>query len=879
MKLPTVGNRNIDSNFNTISKEIDALKRAVNARQEGSSQGIPLADGDTRFIKGTDGSGYLEIGGKDGVYTTFQGGLQLKGTDIPYANLQRLTVKEMFASHFTIRQLNAVNGDFLFSDAAEVSKVNGTTITFKDQSNTNTCPFAANDKIITEKVLNSKGSVIKTVKATVVSVAGTSIVITYTGTDRFAVGDVVVRVGNSASTSRQDSIYISTNKSGTPYIDVYDNIEDFAGSGSTFWDNHAPKVRIGRLTGISDADFSAVPLLGHGVYAQNVYLKGKILISNPEANGITTTYRQSADPSLSNDMKLGDLWVNPDSHFLMYRWNGSGWELWMPGMGSATTGLSLTGSEMGYYSGSAWKTYMDSTGNFYLTGGVGATDGYLQWLSATSALTIKGSFTILNPSDNGINTTFRQATAPTVAGDNVKIGDFWFDTTAGVYRLKRCNAITPSVLWDVVGAYIDSTGIYAGTITAGQITTGTLDAATITLGTATTDGILQSYGWNGTANGFQIKGGATPTIGLIGGAITGGTIQTATSGQRVVISGATNDINFYSAAGGVGSIYGSAGFITIGGNLALQEDAYFISNTTGGVQAKVDPLNGFLRSSFDGVNYPSAAFNTDGIYFGVPATRNGSYDTNLYRSAANVLKTDDSFQCANITSINTVTYSFPSVAPTLNQVLTCSNATGGVLSWSAPASMVYPGAGIALSTGSAWGTSIADNSTAWNSAAQWVTDYGSGSRSNWDAAYNDKINSASFNTTTGVITLTQQDAGTVTVDIDGKYLTDVVTLNSVGDVDISASPTGKFLQYVLGSWVDASISATSPITFTSNTIAMPAAATAQNGYLTSTDWNTFNGKSVITLGTTDAGTFSGTIVIKELIINGSGTGYYVLVPN
>jgi hypothetical protein len=43
-------------------------------------------------------------------------------------------------------------------------------------------------------------------------------------------------------------------------------------------------------------------------------------------------------------------------------------------------------------------------------------------------------------------------------------------------------------------------------------------------------------------------------------------------------------------------------------------------------------------------------------------------------------------------------------------------------------------------------------------------------KSNWDAAYNDKINSASFSTTTGVLTLTQQDTGTVTVDLDGRYL-------------------------------------------------------------------------------------------------------------
>jgi hypothetical protein len=36
-------------------------------------------------------------------------------------------------------------------------------------------------------------------------------------------------------------------------------------------------------------------------------------------------------------------------------------------------------------------------------------------------------------------------------------------------------------------------------------------------------------------------------------------------------------------------------------------------------------------------------------------------------------------------------------------------------------------------------------------------------------AYNDKINSASFGTGTGILTLTQQDAGTVTTSLDGRY--------------------------------------------------------------------------------------------------------------
>src|SRR5690625_3659796 len=43
--------------------------------------------------------------------------------------------------------------------------------------------------------------------------------------------------------------------------------------------------------------------------------------------------------------------------------------------------------------------------------------------------------------------------------------------------------------------------------------------------------------------------------------------------------------------------------------------------------------------------------------------------------------------------------------------------------------------------------------------------------SNWDAAYSNHIKSASFASGTGILTLTQQDNGTITVNLDGRYLT------------------------------------------------------------------------------------------------------------
>lgn len=47
---------------------------------------------------------------------------------------------------------------------------------------------------------------------------------------------------------------------------------------------------------------------------------------------------------------------------------------------------------------------------------------------------------------------------------------------------------------------------------------------TLTMGTLGTAGTIQSYGWNGTANGFQLVGGSTPSFHLIGGSIEGATI-------------------------------------------------------------------------------------------------------------------------------------------------------------------------------------------------------------------------------------------------------------------------------------------------------------------------------------------------------------------
>jgi hypothetical protein len=130
---------------------------------------------------------------------------------------------------------------------------------------------------------------------------------------------------------------------------------------------------------------------------------------------------------------------------------------------------------------------------------------------------------------------------------------------------------------------------------------------------------------------------------------------------------------------------------------------------------------------------------------------------------------------------------------------------------------------------------------------------------NWDAAYNDKINSAAVTgTTTKVLTLNQQDGGTITASWTDDN-TDAVTsvfgrtgavVSANGDYTTSQVTEGSNL-YFTNARVHSAISGTAPISEVSGVISIAQSNTTTDGYLSATDWNTFNNKQpLITAGTT-----------------------------
>ncbi|MBI1939188.1 MAG: hypothetical protein HYS25_13850 [Ignavibacteriales bacterium] len=453
-----------------------------------------------------------------------------------------------------IHQINAPNGNLLITSSAKVSTidaVDSTFITLIDATGRGLCPFKKNDLLLSQ-AYDALGATTRLSKAKVDTVYQLSfsgvlvpvMKVSYYSTPKFRKGDVIIRVGNLTDASRQSSIYIAADDNNAPFIDIIDGVAAIADWGNTA----KTKVRLGKLNGIVDADFGS--LSGYGLFAQgNVYIKGAFLIDNPEDNGINTTYRQTTAPAMN--LKEGDLWVDTDDFFKMYWYSGTAWVDYIPGFGSATSsGLALTGSYLGFYNGASWKTYIDNTGNFFLTSQTSSTD-YLQWSNST--LSIKGALDIkagssgysnLNdkPSQlSDINTA--EASKLTGIQAGATVGAIWGTNLSGIpIRF----ADTPS------GAGLFVTGSYLGFYDGGA-----WKAYINSVGQFYFSGNANNYiQWNGSA--LTVRGSLNADD-ITAGTITGRTLQTSSSGERVVVSN-SNNISFYTTAGLAAYIGNSGGY-------------------------------------------------------------------------------------------------------------------------------------------------------------------------------------------------------------------------------------------------------------------------------------------------------------------------------
>jgi hypothetical protein len=244
----------------------------------------------------------------------------------------------------------------------------------------------------------------------------------------------------------------------------------------------------------------------------------------------------------------------------------------------------------------------------------------------------------------------------------------------------------------------------------------------------------------------------------------------------------------------------------------------------------------------------------------------------------------------NLTDTNKITIVSTSFKVGANYTVATVSGIGSVGSAQA-GNPIYPEAGIALSTGTTWTTSIVNNSSNWNTA---YTD-----RFKWDGSSTGLVaatgrtslggttvgqsmftltnpsaitfprfnadnsvtalSAANFRTAIGAGTVTTVTAAAGTpISITNNTTTPELTMNAA-----SASVPGYLLS---ADWT----------TFNNKQNALSNASASVSGILTSTDWNTFNGKqntiSLTTTGTSGLATFNGTTLNIPNYTASGGTG-------
>ncbi len=252
-------------------------------------------------------------------YNNFTSGWAGSGWKLGYSEenfasleLDNLWVRgTMTVYELIINQIRATNGSLFVTSSARVESANEDTaynirIWFEDPEGHNLCPFVEGDLLLMQRVRLDSTTVVKRVLLRVMTVSGRSIEANYVGTAPSEIpkkGELYVRVGSYTNANRRGSLYLTSDDSNAPYLDVIDGVAQWTDWGSS----DKLKVRLGRLTGITDSFFGT--LSGYGLYAKdNAYLRGKIYAeSGGWIAGWTIDSNRLTSPNVVIGLKVNDV--------------------------------------------------------------------------------------------------------------------------------------------------------------------------------------------------------------------------------------------------------------------------------------------------------------------------------------------------------------------------------------------------------------------------------------------------------------------------------------------------------------------------------------------------------------------------------------------
>ncbi len=276
-------------------------------------------------------------------------------------------------------------------------------------------------------------------------------------------------------------------------------------------------------------------------------------------------------------------------------------------------GLYLDGTHLGYYSGSAWTTYMNNYGQFYLSG---TGSNYLYWNDTT--LTIAGNITITG--GNAATTTYTNDAVAAALGS----ANFYSDSTDSVIKSTTesyADGLIPATIKPPSGS-----GLFLSSGHMGYYSSGTWMSYFDSLGDEQLGNPSTGNGlsWNQTAGTLTING----TINVVGG-----NAATTTYANGVASTAQSNAESYatsqgYQTASNVTTIIGNT--VTTGYVNALNVTAASLNTGNGAVSISatgVTDINLGNSGSFTITNSPAS------VVLGVSATNSLTTNGNVVMTA------------------------------------------------------------------------------------------------------------------------------------------------------------------------------------------------------------------------------------------------------